>query len=117
MLAYCGIECSQCDSYLATQSGNYEKLVNVAGILSKLYHTDVKPEYVICDGCRAGKRLSFHCRNLCKMRVCCVEKGYDSCIECGDFPCEELQFELTINPEAQDNLAKLKDTINRTPKR
>jgi len=109
MIAYCGINCSKCDSYLATQSENDEELVRVAGKLSKLYRTDVKPEYVICDGCRAGKRLSFHCRNLCKMRKCCVEEEYNYCIECADFPCKELQFELDINPEAKDNLNMLSE--------
>lgn len=46
--------------------------------------------------------------NLCKMRKCCIEKEYDSCIECTDFPCRELQFELDNVPDARDNLEKLK---------
>lgn len=112
MIAYCGIDCSKCDSYLATQSGKYEELEKVAEKLSRLYQADVKPEYVICDGCKIGKRLSFHCANLCKMRKCCIEKKYNSCIECADFLCKELQFELNNNPEAIDNLRKLRDNKN-----
>ena len=108
MIAYCGINCSKCDSYLATQSGNQEDLKKVANKLSKLYLAEVKPEYVICDGCKTGERHSFFCTNSCKMRKCCIEKGCYSCIECSDFPCKELQFELDNNPEAKDNLEKLK---------
>ena len=108
MIAYCGIECSKCDSYRATRSGNYEELVKVAEKLSKLYGAEVKPEYVICDGCKNEERHSFFCTNSCKMRKCCIEKGFNSCIECSDFPCKELQFELDNNPEAKDNLEKLK---------
>jgi hypothetical protein len=108
MIAYCGIDCSKCDSYLATQSENNEELEKVAKKLSKLYSADVKPEYVVCDGCRAEKRRSYYCTNLCKMRKCCIEKKYNSCIECVDFPCKELQFELDNSPEALDNLKKLK---------
>ena len=108
MISYCGIDCSKCDSYLATQSGNHEELEKVAIKLSELYHTEVKPEYVICDGCRVGKRRSYYCANLCKMRKCCIEKKYDSCIECADFPCKELQFELDNVPDARDNLEKLR---------
>ena len=107
MIAFCGIDCSKCDSYLATQSGKYEELVKVAKKLSKLYRADVKPEYVVCDGCKELKRHSFYCTNSCKMRKCCIEKAYDSCIECADFPCKELQFELDNSPEAIDNLKKL----------
>ena len=108
MIAYCGIDCSKCESYLATQSGNDDELVRVATKLSRIYCTDVKPEYVICDGCRAGKRHSYYCTNTCKMRKCCVEKEYNSCIECSESPCKELQLELDNHPEAEDNLEKLK---------
>lgn len=108
MIAYCGIDCSKCESYLATQSGKHERLEAVAKKLAKIYHAKVKPEYVICDGCRAGNRHSYFCSNLCKMIKCCIENGYYSCIECSDYPCKELQFELNNNPEAKDNLLKLK---------
>ncbi len=108
MIAYCGLDCSKCDGYLATQSENDEELKKVANKWSKLYRADVKPEYVVCDGCRVGKRQSFYCTNLCKIRKCCIEKEYNSCIECIDFACKDLQFVLDNAPEAKDNLKKLK---------
>lgn len=108
MIAYCGIECFNCDSYIATQSGDSKELANVAEELTKRYGQEVKPEYVICDGCKADKRHSFFCDNLCKMKVCCIEKGYESCIECSTFPCKELQFELDHSAEAKNNLLKLR---------
>lgn len=108
MIAYCGIDCLTCPSYIATQSGSREELARVAEELARRYRTEVKPEYVVCDGCKAGKRHSYFCDNLCKMRKCCIEKQYDSCIECSDFPCKELRFELDHSPDAEKNLAKLK---------
>ena len=108
MIGYCGIDCSNCASYIATRSGNSEELARVADDLARRYQAEVKPEYVICDGCKAGKRLSYFCANLCKMKPCCIEKGYDSCIECSEFPCKELQFELDHSPEARRNLEKLR---------
>lgn len=108
MIAYCGINCSKCESYLATQSGKYKELEKVAKKLAKVYRAVVKPEYVICDGCRTGERHSFFCANSCKMRKCCIENGFFSCIECPNFPCKELQFELNNTLEAKDNLNKLK---------
>ncbi|MDA3918306.1 MAG: DUF3795 domain-containing protein [Deltaproteobacteria bacterium] len=106
MIAYCGIDCSKCPSYLATQSGSNEELAKVAKKLAKRYRAEVKPEYVICDGCKAEKRHSFFCANSCKMRQCCIDKNYNSCIECSDFPCKELQFELDHSPEAKKKLVK-----------
>jgi hypothetical protein len=108
MIAYCGIDCFKCDSYIATQSGNSKELAHVAAKLTKRYGEEVKPEYVICDGCKTNKRHSFFCDNLCKMRTCCIKKKYESCIECSDFPCKELQFELDNSTEAKSNLFKLK---------
>jgi len=46
MIAYCGIDCSKCKSYIATQSGKREELEKVANELEKIYHAEVKPEYV-----------------------------------------------------------------------
>ncbi len=108
MIAYCGIDCSKCKSYIATQSGKSEELEIVAKKLQKVYRAQVKPEYVICDGCKANKRHSFYCTNTCKMRKGCIDKNSNSCIECSDFPCRELEFELTNNPEARENLEKSK---------
>jgi hypothetical protein len=108
MIAYCGIDCRKCDSYIATQSGKIEELAQVANKLARLYNTDVKPEYIVCDGCKEEKRHSFYCTNSCKMRKCCIEHKYNSCIECSAFPCIELQFELNNSPEARDNLEKLR---------
>ena len=107
MIAYCGIDCSKCKSYLATQSGSSDELAKVAKNLEKIYRAEVAPEYVICDGCKADKRHSFFCSNKCKMRQCCIDKNYNSCIECPDFPCKELEFELNNTPEARENLEKL----------
>ncbi len=108
MIAYCGIDCEKCDSYIATQSEKKEELMKVANKLAIRYSAEVKPEYVICDGCRADGRRSYFCKNICKMRTCCIEKNYYSCIECDELPCEELQDELDKNPEALTNLKKMK---------
>jgi len=110
LIAYCGIECSKCNNYIATQSENKEELKTVAERLSKIYCTEVKPEYVICDGCRGGSRKSYFCENLCKIHKCCTERKYYSCMECAEFMCNELQSEIKYKPEAIENLNKLKNS-------
>ena len=108
MIAYCGIDCLKCQSYIATRSGSSDALAKVARNLEKIYRAEVKPEYVICDGCKTDKRHSFFCSNKCKMRQCCLNKNFTSCIECSDYPCKELEFELNNTPEARENLEKMK---------
>ena len=108
MIAYCGLDCSKCIGYLATQAKDDKQISEVARKWSEQFHAEVKSEHVICDGCKTEKRKSFHCANLCKIRKCCIEKKYNSCIECDDFACSDLKFVLDNAPEAKENLGKLK---------
>ena len=108
MIAYCGLDCSKCIGYLATQSGDKHQIDEVAKKWSKQFNADIKPEHVICDGCKTKKRESFHCANFCKIRKCCIKKKYDSCIECNDFACSDLEFILNNAPEVKENLEKIK---------
>lgn len=34
-----------------------------------------------CPGCRENKKASW-----CGVRTCCLERGYDSCADCTEFP-------------------------------
>lgn len=42
-------------------------------------------ETSICSGCKAEMR------ERCEIVGCCVEKGFDHCDECAEFPCETLK--------------------------
>ena len=108
MIAYCGIDCSKCESYLASRSGSGEELAQIADRMAKLYNTEVRPEDVVCDGCKEGERHFYFCSNMCAMRKCCAGKRYETCIECGDFPCTDLQAVLDHVPDARNNLEKLR---------
>ncbi len=108
MIAYCGLDCSKCYGYLATQANDDKQIAEVAIKWSAQFHSDVKPEHVICDGCKADGRKSFHCATLCKIRKCCIDKQYDTCIVCNSFACSDLKFVLDNAPEAKENLDKLK---------
>ncbi len=108
MIAYCGLDCSTCIGYLATQSGDENEMKKVAEIWSAQHNATVLPEHVICDGCKAGKRKSFHCSNSCTINKCCMKKGHESCIECSDFACDSENFILDNVPEAKGNLESLR---------
>jgi hypothetical protein len=107
MIAYCGLDCSKCEGYLATQADDDKQIAEVAKKWSEQFHTDVKPEHVVCDGCKADGRKSFHCANTCKIRKCCIDKKYDTCIACDHFACSDLKIILDNVPEAKENLNKL----------
>ncbi|MBU0744075.1 MAG: DUF3795 domain-containing protein [Gammaproteobacteria bacterium] len=107
MIAYCGLDCSKCIGLIATKSGSKEELEKVAKIWSIQFDADIKPEHIVCEGCKGPGRKSHHCNNLCKIRACCISKNFQSCIECKVYPCEDLRFVLDNAPEAKNNLEKL----------
>lgn len=79
MIAYCGIICSKCPVYLATQADDDQARAEVAKLWSKQYGMDIKPEDVNCDGClQKTGRLFSHCR-VCDIRACGMEKKISTC--------------------------------------
>lgn len=104
MIAYCGIDCSKCEGYLATLSGKEEELIKVAQAWSEKFQTSVMPEDVICDGCKADERKSRHCKNTCEIRPCCIGKRLKACINCDNFPCADECFIIQQVPDAKKNM-------------
>jgi hypothetical protein len=79
----CGLWCGACGIGLAHSTGNEklkEKLAPIYG---------VKPEEMVCDGCRSDNRFVF-CR-VCEVRSCVDGKGYEGCFQCDEFPCVKIQ--------------------------
>lgn len=108
MIAYCGLDCSECEAYLATQANSDEQLAAVAAKWSKMFGESMAPAHIICDGCRAIARRSFYCENLCEIRKCCIGKQHEYCIECADFSCDKVEVIVGHNPQARENLEKLR---------
>ena len=89
LMAPCGLYCGTCGVYIATRDGN-EKFKKVLG---NLYGT--KPEDTECHGCMQdetdpSKTLYFYCK-LCKLRDCVKGKGYYSCHQCDEWPCDMVE--------------------------
>ena len=61
IIACCGLTCSLCGAYLATQSNNDEERKKVAEKWSKVLNVEMKPEQINCDGCLSEGRLFFYC--------------------------------------------------------
>jgi hypothetical protein len=108
MIAYCGIICSKCPVYKATQDNDDRAREDVARLWSKQYGMDIKPEDVHCDGClQANGSLFSHCRT-CGIRACGMEKKVSTCADCADYACEPLKLFHSIAPHAGRMLEKLR---------
>ena len=99
MIAYCGLDCAQCDAYLATIENSDAKRIETAQKWSRMYQHDIKPEQIHCTGCKSGGTRFFHCDH-CEIRQCCVSKNVDHCAACNEYICDTLAGFIKLAPQA-----------------
>lgn len=89
LLAPCGLYCGVCGVYIATKDDS-EKFKER---LSAVYN--LPPEEISCQGCLSDMRF-LYCQ-VCPIRTCAEQKGYQGCHECQDFPCGLIEdFPLPV---------------------
>jgi hypothetical protein len=110
MIAYCGLVCTKCPAYIATQAGDQEGLERVAAQWSKEFHAKFTAADCLCDGCTGGERLSAYC-GKCEIRACAVARGVINCAHCDDYGCEKLTGFFKFAPEAQAALETLREVL------
>ena len=108
IIAHCGLICSDCSAYIATQTNNRELLERTAAEWSELFHAEISPESILCDSCiAASTRLCGHCYE-CEVRLCGIERGVANCAVCPDYGCQRLEAFLAMAPEARNTLEQLR---------
>jgi hypothetical protein len=108
MIAYCGIVCTECPAFIATQENDDAKRKEVAEMWSKQYKMSVKPEAINCDGCTSdSKRLVGYC-SVCAIRKCGQGKGVDNCAHCDEYACEKLTKFIAMVPHARETLEEIR---------
>jgi hypothetical protein len=89
MVAFCGIVCTDCRAFIATQRDDAKLKKEVAEAWSTKEEI-LEAEDISCDGCLAtGRRLPEFC-GICEVRRCGYEKGVENCAHCREFPCGKL---------------------------
>jgi len=109
IIGYCGIICSDCPVFTATQKNDDVERKRVAEIFTKQYGKKYKPEDINCDGCISDSPRFFSYCNVCEIRKCGREKNVKSCAYCLEYPCEKLSQLFSKYSKAKETL----DEINR----
>lgn len=111
IIAFCGIDCANCDAFKATQENNSTKRKEVAESWSKEFGHEIKPEDIICDGCltKVGK-LAKYCQT-CEIRKCGIERKVENCAYCSDYSCVKLSKFHENAPNAKNRLAEIREKI------
>lgn len=102
-LGRCGINCSMCQAFIATQTDDAALREKTAEQWSRDYHSDIKPEHIVCDGCVSLGRHFQYC-SVCEIRSCAESRKLINCGQCSDYACDKLMMFFAMVPAAQENL-------------
>jgi hypothetical protein len=91
MVAYCGLICTDCEAYEATQAEDMEALTRMAKESSQQSDIEMTAADAMCDGCVAttGRRIPY-CHE-CAIRLCAIQKHIRTCAHCDDYACEKIE--------------------------
>ena len=106
MIAVCGLNCAECEAYLATQADDQAAKERVAAKWRQEYNAPgITVDYVTCDGClTVGGRKGGHCAE-CNIRACGVAHQVLNCAHCSEYnSCEKIAGFLNFVPRARINL-------------
>lgn len=109
IIAYCGLVCTECPAYIATQAGDMEALEQVAAQWREEFDSpEITAASITCDGCLTGEgRKCGHCFE-CEIRACGVERGVVNCAYCLDYACDKLESFFGFAPEARATLEEIR---------
>ena len=112
IIAYCGLICTDCPAYIATQADDQAALEKVAAQWREAFNApDITADSIICDGClgEAGRKCG-HCAE-CEIRACAVERGIVNCAHCAEYACDKLKGFFGFAPEAQAVLDEIQRSL------
>ncbi|MFZ5452514.1 MAG: DUF3795 domain-containing protein [Thermodesulfobacteriota bacterium] len=108
LIACCGLVCSNCPTFIATQNDDDAAREKTAALYAQRFGLSFQKEDINCDGCRSeGGRQIGYCRT-CEIRRCCLGKSLANCGACPEQPCDLLRRFHEFSAEAKSAFAALK---------
>ena len=106
-IAYCGLDCENCEARIATVRNDDALRRKVAKHWSELNGVAITPEMIRCSGCRTEGIKTPYCESLCPIRQCARAKDYETCGDCpGLDACKKVEMIFRTNEQARRNLKK-----------
>ena len=108
MIGCCGLNCTRCGAYIATQTDDDAKREEVAREWTEKHGGHFTADQINCDGCQADGRAPDWTAKMCPIRKCARGKGIETCAACDQYACEDLEGILKVAGEARANLDALR---------
>lgn len=114
LLSYCGLDCSECEAYIATQKNDRAELDAVAKKWSAQYGgKEMGGDACLCDGCASGRRTATAHAATCGIRVCASKRGVTTCAHCDEYGCATLQQFFAFAPVLKEKLEAIRKDLGR----
>jgi len=111
MISFCGLVCTECQAFIATQKNDKEMLKRAAARFNQEVNGSFAPEDWLCDGCLAFEgRLASYCHG-CEVRACGIEKKVQNCAHCDDYPCQRLEELFATIPYGKATLHGIRQSL------
>jgi hypothetical protein len=109
IVAYCGLVCTDCPAFIATQADDRDALEKIAAQWREEFNApDLTTESIVCDGCLTDVgRKCGHCAE-CEIRACGVARGVANCGLCPDYACERVEGFFGFVPDARAALDEVR---------
>jgi hypothetical protein len=113
MVAFCGLVCTECADYLATQANDWAELERLAAKARAEYNAPAATaaKDMQCDGCLSGTGLKCGYCAVCEIRACGVARGVANCGHCPDYACEKLTAFFGMAPAARGVLDGVRSAL------
>ncbi|MFC2078010.1 DUF3795 domain-containing protein [Candidatus Bipolaricaulota bacterium] len=112
MMGYCGLICTDCEAFTATQAEDMVTLSRMAKEASEQLGVEMTMADAMCDGCQAktGRQIGY-CHE-CAIRLCAVQKHIENCAHCDDYACEKIEgFSKPGSPQ-RATLDNIRSSLN-----
>ena len=106
LIACCGLDCESCDARIATVRDDNELREKTAQLWSKLNNIpEITADTINCMGCRVDGVKTMYCSDMCAIRKCVNEKGFNTCSDCKELDnCQIVGPIFQHTPSAKENL-------------
>jgi len=84
LIAYCGLNCAECEAYIATKNDDQSLREKTAADWKKVHNYEGSPETINCSSCKGDGVKFAHC-SQCEIRKCASAKGVENCSLCTEF--------------------------------
>ncbi|KPJ59693.1 MAG: hypothetical protein AMJ46_10100 [Latescibacteria bacterium DG_63] len=111
IIGVCGLICTECPAYLATQKDDDKERAHVAEMWNKEYKANLKAEDINCEGCQSESERLFSHTKVCEIRKCGKERTVLTCGHCSDYACDRITEFFKMAPDAKTTLDGIKGNL------